>query len=51
MFRNGPARFERGQDKYNHMLDGDGYVYSFSFADDGRVFYRSKFVRTRWGGP
>ena len=24
-FKNGPARFERGADKYSHWLDGDGY--------------------------
>ena len=47
LFRNGPGRFERGEQKYEHMLDGDGYVQSFSFGDDGSVFFRSKFVHTK----
>lgn len=48
LFRNGPGRFERGEQKYEHMLDGDGYVQSFSFGDDGSVFFRSKYVRTKY---
>ena len=48
LFRNGPGRFERGDQHYNHMLDGDGYVCSFSFARDGRVRFKSRFVRTRY---
>lgn len=47
LFRNGPGRFERGEQKYEHMLDGDGYVQSFSFDDNGNVYFRSKYVRTR----
>lgn len=48
LFRNGPGRFERGEQKYEHMLDGDGYVQSFSFGDDGSVFFRSKYVHTKY---
>ncbi|DBA67834.1 TPA: hypothetical protein ACH3X2_014183 [Trebouxia sp. C0005] len=46
LFRNGPGRFERGQQKYEHMLDGDGYVCSFSFNNEGRMHFRSAYVRT-----
>ena len=40
-------RFERGDHKYEHMLDGDGYVCAFSFSDDGRMHFRSAYVKTR----
>ena len=42
------GRFERGEHKYEHMLDGDGYVCSFSFNDEGRMHFRSAYVRTRY---
>jgi len=42
------GRFERGEQKYEHMLDGDGYVCSFSFNDEGRMHFRSAYVRTRY---
>ncbi|KAK9837122.1 hypothetical protein WJX81_004609 [Elliptochloris bilobata] len=47
LFRNGPGNFERGEHAYAHPLDGDGYVTAFSFNADGRVHFRSRFVRTR----
>jgi len=40
-------RFERGEQKYAHVLDGDGYVTSFSFNQEGAVLFRSAYVRTR----
>lgn len=43
----GSCRFERGKHKYAHVLDGDGYVCSFSFDDQGRVHFRSAYVKTR----
>lgn len=43
------GRFERGDQKYEHMLDGDGYVCSFSFNGEGKVHFRSAYVRTRYG--
>ncbi|DBB11283.1 TPA: hypothetical protein ACH3X3_006718 [Trebouxia sp. C0006] len=46
LFRNGPGRFERGDQKYAHVLDGDGYVTSFSFSQEGKVHFRSAYVRT-----
>lgn len=42
------CRFERGKHKYAHVLDGDGYVCSFSFDDQGRVHFRSAYVKTRY---
>lgn len=48
LYRNGPARFERGGERYAHMLDGDGYVCRFGFSEDGgKVEFRSRFVKTR----
>ena len=48
LYRNGPARFERGGKRYAHMLDGDGYVCRFEFSEDGEgVGFRSRFVKTR----
>ena len=41
-------RFERGDQKYEHMLDGDGYVCAFSFSDDGRMHFRSSYVKTKY---
>jgi len=47
LYRNGPARFERGGEAYNHMLDGDGYCLRFEFTAGGGVQFRSRFVRTQ----
>lgn len=44
-YRNGPALFERGGQRYRHWFDGDGMVQQFSFAD-GRVSHRGRLVRT-----
>lgn len=46
LFRNGPGRFERGGVRYGHAFDGDGHICRFQF-DNGRVYYRNRFVRTR----
>jgi len=45
LFRNGPGRFERGENRKNHLLDGDGMIQAFDFRD-GTVRYRNRFVRT-----
>lgn len=47
LFRNGPARFDRGGQKYASLLDGDGYISRFTFLEDQRCHYTGKFVRTR----
>jgi all-trans-8'-apo-beta-carotenal 15,15'-oxygenase len=46
LYRNGPARFERGGVRYGHLFDGDGMVAAFTFDDLG-VFYRNRWVRTK----
>jgi carotenoid cleavage dioxygenase-like enzyme len=42
---NGPARFERSGQRYNHWLDGDGMIASLRFTADG-IHYTSRFVGT-----
>jgi all-trans-8'-apo-beta-carotenal 15,15'-oxygenase len=44
-YRNGPALFERGAQRYQHWFAGDGMVQQFTFAA-GRVSHRGRFVRT-----
>ncbi len=44
-YRNGPALFERGAQRYQHWFAGDGMVQQFTFAD-GQVSHRGRFVRT-----
>ena len=41
------CRFERGGQEYHHKLDGDGYVCSFSFNEEGKAHFRSAYVQTR----
>lgn len=45
LYRNGPGLFDRGGARKSNILDGDGMVQAFAFADDG-VCYRNRFVRT-----
>ncbi|MBC7939136.1 MAG: carotenoid oxygenase family protein [Chitinophagaceae bacterium] len=44
-YRNGPALYERGSERYHHWFDGDGMVQQFSIGD-GRVAHRGRLVRT-----
>ncbi len=44
-YRNGPALFERGGQRYQHWFDGDGMVQQFSFRG-GKVAHRGALVRT-----
>ena len=46
LFRNGPSRFERGQQRVAHYLDGDGYLSKISFSPQGNVYFTSKFIKT-----
>jgi len=47
LFRNGPGNFERGGRRYEHVLDGDGYVCAFAIDGTKSVaHFSSKFVRT-----
>jgi hypothetical protein len=62
LYRAGPARFDRGGTRYEHVLDGDGYVLKFTFPSAGEVaaaggvgkgsicgvHVRGRFVETAW---
>ena len=50
LFRAGPGRFERGDRRYRHVLDGDGFVLKVAFPADGegKPRVKGKFVRTAW---
>ena len=45
-FRNGPGKFQEGQSKVVHELDGDGFVLALTFQD-GRVCVRHRLVQTQ----
>lgn len=47
-FRNGPGNFERGEQRYKHVIDGDGLILRISFPDgDSDTFEAlARFVRT-----
>jgi len=44
-YRNGPALYERGGERYHHWFDGDGMVQQFTIGD-GAVTHRGRLVRT-----
>lgn len=46
LYRNGPARNERGGEAFGHWFDGDGMVHGFTLRD-GRVHYQNRYVQTR----
>ena len=39
LFRAGPGRFERGDQRYSHVLDGDGFILKFEFpsSEEGKT--------------
>ena len=45
-YLNGPANLQRGNFRYRHWLDGDGFVRAVHF-NEGRAELVSRFVRTR----
>lgn len=45
LFRNGPGLFERGGKRVKHYLDGDGYIYKFSFAPNGKAYFDCDYSR------
>src|SRR5476649_1744695 len=45
-YRNGPARFELGGERYQHWFDGDGMVHAWSI-DAGQVRHAARFVHTQ----
>ncbi|MEM6775546.1 MAG: carotenoid oxygenase family protein [Pseudomonadota bacterium] len=46
LYRNGPARFERGGRRYEHWFDPDGMIQAFNLGPSG-VSHQGRFVRTR----
>ena len=46
LVRNGPARFEVGEQKYNHWFDGLAMLHKFAFAG-GRVSYANRCLRSQ----
>jgi len=46
LYRNGPARHERGGQRYGHRWDGDGMIQRFSLSD-GKVCHVGQYVHTR----
>uniref|UniRef100_UPI00398EDD71 carotenoid-cleaving dioxygenase, mitochondrial-like isoform X1 n=1 Tax=Pristiophorus japonicus TaxID=55135 RepID=UPI00398EDD71 len=45
LLRNGPGKYEFGNDKYNHWFDGMALMHQFKI-DNGNVTYMSKFLRS-----
>ncbi|XP_075460122.1 carotenoid-cleaving dioxygenase, mitochondrial-like isoform X2 [Ascaphus truei] len=45
LLRNGPGRFEFGNDKYNHWFDGMALMHKFTM-ENGSVTYMSKFLES-----
>ncbi|XP_072011916.1 carotenoid-cleaving dioxygenase, mitochondrial-like [Engystomops pustulosus] len=45
LLRNGPGRFEFGNDKYNHWFDGMALMHNFKI-ENGAVTYMSKFLQS-----
>ncbi|NXW80727.1 BCDO2 oxygenase, partial [Hirundo rustica] len=45
LLRNGPGKFEFGNDKFNHWFDGMALLHQFQLAH-GTVTYRSRFLRS-----
>lgn len=46
LYRNGPGKFQIGDDKVEHPYDADGIIASIAFRD-GCAYFRSRFVETR----
>ena len=46
LLRNGPARHDRGGQRYAHRWDGDGMIQRFTLSVDG-VTHLGRFVQTR----
>lgn len=46
-YKIGPGNFEREGRRYEHVLDGDGFIAAFHF-DNGRVHYKGRFVETEY---
>ena len=47
-YKTGPGNFERNGKKYEHVLDGDGFVIAVKFLEDGTARYTGRFVETEY---
>jgi carotenoid cleavage dioxygenase len=45
LYRNGPARYERGRLRYHHWFDGDGMAQAYRFTDQG-ISHHAKYIHT-----
>ncbi|XP_012690255.2 beta,beta-carotene 9',10'-oxygenase [Clupea harengus] len=45
LLRNGPGKFEFGNEHYNHWFDGMALLHQFRI-EDGQVTYKSRFLRS-----
>ena len=46
-YRAGPGKFERNGRRYEHVLDGDGFLASFQIRN-GEAFYQGRFIETEY---
>ncbi len=44
-YRNGPARHERGAERYKHLFEGDGMIQEFVLSN-GSVTHRGRYIQT-----
>lgn len=44
-YRNGAAQHERGEQRYQHLFEGDGMIQSFQIAN-GKIQHQGRFVKT-----
>ncbi len=44
-YRNGPAKLERDDQRYQHLFEGDGMLQSFTITG-GKIVHKGKFVNT-----
>jgi all-trans-8'-apo-beta-carotenal 15,15'-oxygenase len=48
LYRIGPGNFERAGVRFQHALDGDGFVAAFNFTGNGTVRYSGSFIETEY---
>lgn len=45
LYRNGPAKYERNGERYQHWFDGDGMVQKYHISEQG-ITHRGQFIHT-----
>ncbi|CAD5112781.1 DgyrCDS1993 [Dimorphilus gyrociliatus] len=45
LFRNGPGKYEFGEEQYNHLFDGAAVLHKFVF-NEGKVIYQNRLLDT-----